>query len=92
MKSKTTPAPWYAVNYSGFINIQSTPYYEATNIMDEDICKEAEANGNLAAKAPELLEALQDMVRLWEYAIVAFTILSEEKVYIKAKKVIEEAI
>lgn len=59
-KLKHTPAPWYAVNYGGYITIQSTNFYENTNILDEDKCERAEDNGLLCAAAPDLLEALKE--------------------------------
>lgn len=66
-KTKHTPAPWYAVNYGGYVNIQSTNYYENnTNILDEDKCNRAEANGLLCAAAPELLAACMEFVRKCE--------------------------
>lgn len=63
---KYTPAPWYPVNYGGYIHLQSTNLYENTNILDEDKCPQAEANAQLAASSPELLEALQDILKIQE--------------------------
>ena len=57
-----TKAPWYAVNFAGFWVIQNGEKYEDTRILDEDSCPDAEANAKLAAAAPELLEALKDII------------------------------
>ena len=88
---KGTPGKWRNRDLSIF-TIQMEQKIAVCEIINDNYDAESLANAKLLAKAPELLEALRDMVRLWEYAIVAFTILSEEKAYIKAKKVIEEAI
>jgi hypothetical protein len=53
-----TKAPWFAVEFAGFWQIQDGPYYENTNILDEDKSPDAKANAKLAAMAPELLAAL----------------------------------
>lgn len=67
-KLNHTPAPWYPVNYGGYIEIQSTDYYENdTRLLDEDKCEHAEANGLLCATAPELLEALKECINAMEY-------------------------
>lgn len=69
---KGTPGPWYAVEYSGFINLNNEPFYEGKNLLDADAVgyTEALANGHLAASAPKLLsgliearEALQNLGR-----------------------------
>lgn len=62
MEKKYTPAPWFAINYGGFVTIQNVDYYDQSDLLDEDKCQEAKANGTLAAYAPELLEALEAVV------------------------------
>lgn len=58
---KGTPGPWHPVNYAGYIIIQKEPYYEDedSDLLREDHCDKAIYNGQLAATAPELLEACQ---------------------------------
>ena len=59
MKTKHTSGPWYPVGYACYTLIQSGPDYTDTDILNSDECDEAEANANLIAAAPELLEALK---------------------------------
>ena len=56
---KHTKGPWYPVNYSGFIELQTGETYGFSSLLNEDDCEEAIANGILAASAPELLELLK---------------------------------
>lgn len=56
---KYTKAPWVAVQYANFWNLQKEGFYSDTdNLLDEDKNIDAEANAKLAAAAPELLHAL----------------------------------
>jgi len=69
MEAKHTNKKWHAVEYAGVISIQDTSYYEESNkcnLLDFDyVGKEtAEANGKLAAFAPELLSAVKRVLSL----------------------------
>lgn len=68
-KFKGTPGPWYAVNYGGWIHIQQLPFYGESDLLNEDNCSLANQNAHLAASAPELLEALQNLVK-WEHGTI----------------------
>lgn len=63
---KGTPEPWYPVEFAGYWRVFDQPFYEATDIMDAENVGEqcAKNNCHLAAAAPDLLEALQDLVNL----------------------------
>lgn len=63
MENKHTPGPWYPVEYAGFYNIQTEPYYSETSVMDKDQDENAEANAQLASCAPEMLEALEEIAK-----------------------------
>lgn len=65
---KGTPAPWHPVNYAGYIDLQTEPYYETgTNILKEDdFGEKAIYNAQLAASAPELLQMCIDTRQLLE--------------------------
>jgi len=58
MNTKHTPGPWYPVNYAGLMHIQDGPFYTDKNILDDEYVgeEEVEANGLLAAAAPDLLD------------------------------------
>lgn len=59
---KHTPGPWYAVEYAGYINIQTTDDYSIEDdVLDADIIgyDQMLVNGNLAAAAPEMYELLK---------------------------------
>ena len=80
MKTKHTSGPWYYSNYAVTFMLQDGPYYEDNLILSYDEAfsaidmETAEANAKLAAAAPELLEALQNIenddngipTRIWE--------------------------
>lgn len=55
---KHTKAPWYAIEFAGYWEIQNDEKYEDNRLLDEASCPNAEANAKLAA-APELLAAMQ---------------------------------
>lgn len=59
-----TPGPWYAVEYAGHVSIQSTDFYENTDILDMDSNDSVEANAKLICAAPELLSVLQKIVEM----------------------------
>ena len=63
---KYTKGPWYAVEYSGFHNLHDSDFYGATNLLDEDECAAAPHNVRLAAAAPDLLEALIELLNVDE--------------------------
>jgi len=56
---KHTSGPWYAVYYAGFWNIQDGPYYRDKSLLNEEVNPNAQANAQLAAAAPDLLEAIK---------------------------------
>ena len=66
MEQKHTSGPWFAVEYSGYHNLHDSDQYGATNILDEDECAKASYNAKLAAAAPELLEALVNVLRFMD--------------------------
>ena len=75
METTHTPGPWFAVDYAGSICIQNGPMYEDADLLSYDcICgdtpvrykDEVEANAKLMAAAPELIEALSEMIRMYE--------------------------
>ena len=55
-EEKTTPGPWFPINYAGFWMIQSGKYYGDVDVMDAEKvgAETAEANARLAAAAPDL--------------------------------------
>ena len=59
---KYTPGPWFAVNYAGYNNLQAQEYYGEPDLLNEQQSVNAEENARLAAAAPELLEALKDII------------------------------
>lgn len=59
-ETKFTPGPWFPIDYCGYINLQSVDFYEEkNNLLDAESCGAYEANGALAAAAPDLYEALR---------------------------------
>lgn len=91
MKKTYTPAPWYAVNYGGWLHLQNSDYYDGKDILDQNKCSLAIANAQLASCAPDLLEALQKLVSDWEGVSDVFPNLLNEEAYMKAKEVIKKA-
>ena len=71
-ETKHTPGPWFAVEYSGYWNLQGEDYYdEHDDLLDADKIgvEKAEANALLAAAAPQLLKALEKtsaIISAWE--------------------------
>lgn len=61
METKHTPGPWHPVNYGGYYMIQSGPFYESADILDEAQTPNAEQNAKLIAAAPQLLEACMNL-------------------------------
>ncbi|QCR23102.1 hypothetical protein [Pontibacter sp. SGAir0037] len=64
MEQKHTPGPWYVNDFSGYHNLYDKPDYNANNLLDEDQCARAPHNAKLAAAAPELLDALQELIEV----------------------------
>lgn len=62
MNTKHTKGEHYAVNYAGYVTMQSTPNYDDNpiDLLNEESCPQAEANGKLYAAAPEMLKALYE--------------------------------
>ena len=60
--SKHTPGPWKAVEYAGFYCLQTKDEYCNEDLLDEAANSKAKYNAQLAASAPELLDALQAML------------------------------
>lgn len=57
---KYTPAPWFSVDYCGFLNIQTKDQYSPDdNLLNAEDFENYEANGTMAAAAPEMYEALK---------------------------------
>jgi len=68
MKAQYTPGPWKTVVYpeEGWIDIEApdgTCIIGDLGIRNDEYL---EANANLIAAAPDLLEALEDMVRIFD--------------------------
>lgn len=60
---KHTKGPWHSVQYGPYFIIQSDEFYGDTQLLSLEETPNAEANAKLAAAAPELLEALKEMLR-----------------------------
>jgi len=70
---KHTPEPWVAskvMNFSGtlvsFINSETTTIFQTRQSDDEASIEEVQANADIAAAAPELLEALLMLMDVYE--------------------------
>lgn len=66
MKTKHTPGPWHVVKYACYNSIQNGPMYGDMDLLNSDLCNEAEANAQLSAVAPELLEVLMELMEVYE--------------------------
>ncbi len=86
---KGTNKPWHFVEYPGFLEIQDGESYSDNNILDVDKVGRqiAEANANLIASAPDLLEACIEFVRKVECGEAKST-----KSYEQMKKAISKAL
>lgn len=59
---KHTPGPWFALEYAGYYNLQTVDEYSDTNdLLNIEKDPNAEANAKLAAKAPELFQAVKGL-------------------------------
>lgn len=62
---KHTPGPWFPIEYAGFWDLAQNPNYSDYSLLNEDnYGEEAQANAKLAAAAPDLLEALIEIIRI----------------------------
>lgn len=62
-----TPGPWYSAEYANYWVLQNEDSYDGIDILNEELCADAEANAHLAAAAPDLLDAL---INVFEHAKV----------------------
>lgn len=76
---KYTSGPWHPINYAGYIRLQDGPYYEDNDVMNEEVCEEAEVNAKLAAASPEMFEALTKYVSLSDRQEKAFEVLQDSE-------------
>lgn len=76
---------WYPVEYEGFWQIQTEPFYDSSGMVDvlnvEHVGEEqAEKNARLCAMAPELLELVGYQDRMIELLINWKNIDTDERV------------
>jgi len=85
-ETKHTPGEWHAVEYAGYMDIQTGPYYGDKSILNiEKIGKwQFYANAKLISAAPDLLKAA-------EYALMELQLLPY-KCDPQAIQLLEEAI
>lgn len=83
-----TPGPWFTVKYAGYWILQSNPYYESIDVLNEDNFEggQAEFNARLAAAAPDLLEACIGLLEGWNNCSTSLKDLE------KARKAIEKSL
>lgn len=62
MSIKHTPGPWYALDYGGYINLQTEDCYSEGGLLDLDKDENAVDNGLLAAASPDLKAALDAVI------------------------------
>lgn len=104
-KFKGTPGPWVSVRMSrvciGVGKKHQAGYSQMIVNMilpetDEDYRRERpeiESNARLIAAAPEMLEALQELVEVWESGLAkSIPAMNQEPAYRKAKEVIKKAL
>ena len=74
-QSKATPGPWsvgcpngkrHDIMKSGYVVVAELPHVQGDSAMVIEAYKEREANAALIAACPDLLQALQEMVKIWE--------------------------
>jgi hypothetical protein len=60
MNTKHTKGEHHAVNYGGYVTMQSTPNYDDNpiNLLNEEECQQAEENGKLYAAAPFMISTI----------------------------------
>jgi len=75
MESKHTPGPWKCKAISSYILNHNRGFmisgFETAQSIRDVLLNEIEANANLIAAAPDLLQAIKDGVELIEYLINA---------------------
>lgn len=76
IKDGMTPTPWYAVPYANYINLQTEPYYNEENLLDEEKSPEAPINAEALITAVNNTygkglnpESYEDVVKALENAI-----------------------
>jgi hypothetical protein len=87
-KHAFTPGPWFSVDYSGFWSLQLETGYDAnTDLLDEEKFDNAEANSRLAASAPELLSALEEILEVYynDFFMEMRSIIGGTDEYIRTK-------
>lgn len=65
METRFTPGPWHPVEYAGFWNIRTQPFYDDgvdVNNADDVGYVQSTINAFLCAAAPDLLEALNFII------------------------------
>lgn len=88
-KFKGTPGPWK--NNGPFVYDEYGCRITTINVRPSD--REGYSNARLIAAAPELLEALKELVAAWESGLTkAIPALNQEPAYRKAKQIITKAI
>jgi|GEM_PF-4826185 len=66
-ESKHTPGPWFAVEYAGYWNLQTEPFYtDEGDLLDEEHTAAASDNAKLAASAPALLADIRKLATVAE--------------------------
>lgn len=63
---KGTKTEWHAIEFSGFIILKDSEFYEGKNLLDySDVGEEvANANAKLAISAPKLKQALEKIIEM----------------------------
>lgn len=67
-----TKGEWFPVQYANFWEIQIGRFYGDVSLTNEESCPDAEANAKLMAAAPDLLEALKEVVRISDRKHIAW--------------------
>lgn len=98
---KGTPAPWEVIEHNwsdtsimaGDRTVCSISiYHEGTEETQEQLEDEVSANAKLIASAPDLLEALQHLIKEWDKVTDVFPLMANEEAYIKAKQIVKKAL
>lgn len=97
-----TKGKWFAIEYAGHYNIQTGEFYGNDNVLDyENYPKEeVDANAQLIAAAPDLLEALLEFTKAVEDEdIVMYDNLDHDgfastpnRIFTQAKRALEKAL
>lgn len=96
-ETKYSPAPWRRNRHASMTietitgrSVATTGGYSDAS-KDEEVYEENLANAKLITAAPDLLEALQELVSDWEALSDFIPNFLNEEAYIKAKDVIKKA-